>query len=116
MTTEEELKQMHMKEVCDENLFCFDTVQAVDNRCETWIQCEIESGTVRLVPGNLKRADGNHEVEVWKDGVMSVFYFTDDGWPMWERFTEKAREYFFEYSAFGCPLGFDPCGVKESEI
>jgi len=94
MTTEEELKQMHMKEVCDENLFCFDTVQAVDNRCDTWIQCEIESGTVRLIPGNLKRADGNHEVEVWKDGVMSVFYFTDDGWPMWERFTEKAREYF----------------------
>lgn len=84
MNSQEELNQYRIREITDAHRPLLGTVDWVDNRVDTWIECVDDNGEkVRLVPDLTGWQDSRREVMVMNtvSGVNTKLFFTPGEYP-----------------------------------
>ena len=85
MTTQEELRQLHIAKLSNAVLMSMlSTVDSRDDSADCWIECVNDAGeTVRLIPDKTGWQDNRREVMVMNtvSGVNTKLYFTPGEYP-----------------------------------
>ena len=84
MNSQEELDKYRIREITDAHRPLLDTVDWVDNRVDTWIECVDDNGEkVRLVPDMTGWQERRREVMVMNtvSGVNTKLFFTPGEYP-----------------------------------